>query len=485
MSGLPRAAVRLRRLHALRLPVPRARRTIRLRLTLWYVALLAIILIGFSTFLYVRLAHNLRDGTDRALTLDAERVLSVLDVQNGKLVLGDAANQIPADMLVVLYDPSGRRLDASVPRLALPALPAPLSAAGVDAPGPVTVRLGQEDWRVLTRPVADQGQEVGILQVAQSEQQAEAALRQLALLMGFAIPLTLLLAVAGGMFLAGRALDPIDRITRAAQRIGAADLSQRLAFPASPDEIGRLAATFDQMLGRLDGAFARQRQFTADASHELRTPLALLISQVELALDRNRQPAAYRQALTAVRDEAQRMMRLLAALLTLARADDGNDALREAVPFDELVDDVVVALSPLAEAGGVQLATDTIVPSVVLGDQTQLVQLLVNLVENAVKYTPPGGHVWVSLRHLDRWATFTVTDSGIGIASEHLPHLFERFYRVDPARSRAQESAGLGLAIAQSTAQAHRGDIAVASASGVGTTFTLRLPLVQLGPPPR
>ena len=460
--------------------------TIRVRLTLWYVALLALILITFSAFLYLRLAQSLRDATDLALVEEARRVIATLDVQDGMPALGDGSDQLPAGMVVVLYRANGQFQAASDTHRSppgLPALPADLQGATRGSSTLVTAQLSNgEDWRVLTQPVVDQGRLVAILQVLQSEQPAEVALRNLALLIGLAIPLTLLLAVAGGIFLASRALGPIDRITLMAKRMGAEDLSRRLDLPPSQDEVGRLAATFDQMLGRLDDAFQRQRQFTADASHELRTPLAVLTSQAEVALECSREPAEYKQALTAIRDEAQRMAHLLAEMLTLARADGGAEAIgQEPVTLHDLVDDVVATLVPFAETREVLLEAGEIVATVVQGDQTRLVQLLVNLVENGIKYTPEGGQVRLSLRQVDGWACLAVTDTGIGMAPEHLPHLCERFYRVDEAQTRDQGGVGLGLAIADWIVRVHRGRLEVVSTPGTGSTFTVWLPLVDAG----
>ena len=457
-------------------------RTIRARLTLWYVALLALILLAFCAFLYLSLSRTLHDEVDRALADEARGVLETLDVRDGVAHLGDTPDGLASGTIVVLADTRGHPLTANVPATAL--LPLAAAARGArDGPQLTTVSLRGEEWRVLSQPVGSGGQTTAVLQVARPEQGIEVALDRLLLLMGLAVPLTLALAVAGGLFLASRALGPIDRITRTAGRIGAADLSRRLALPASPDEVGRLAATFDGMLDRLEEAFARQRRFTADASHELRTPLALLTGRAEVALDRPRTPAEYRAVLAGVRDDAARMARLLGELLTLARADGGQDLLvREPVDLADLVADTLAALVPLAEERGVALAAGALVPCTISGDQTRLTQLLVNLIDNALKYTPAGGRVTVDLERDDDTATILVADTGIGIAPEYLPRLFERFYRVDTARSRAEGGAGLGLAIAEWIARAHGGDIAVTSAVGGGSTFSVRLPLAPSSP---
>ena len=453
------------------------RRTIRVRLTLWYVALLAAILLTFGVFLYASLAHTLHDEVDRALADEARNALDTLDVQDGVAHLADTPDGLAAGTIVVLADAQGRPLNANVSTTALAPLAASARAAHA-GPQLTTVSLQGAEWRVLSQPIASGGQAAAVLQVARPEQGIEDALDRLLLLMGLAVPLTLALAVAGGLFLASRALGPIDRITRTAGRIGAADLSRRLALPASPDEVGRLATTFDAMLDRLEEAFARQRRFTADASHELRTPLALLTGRAEVALDRPRTPAEYRAVLTGVRDDAARMAQLLGELLTLARADGGQDLLvREPVDLADLVADTLAALAPLAEERGVALAAGALTPCAILGDQTRLTQLLINLVDNALKYTPAGGRVTVCLARDADMALLAVADTGSGIAPEHLPRLFERFYRADTARSRGAGGAGLGLAIADWIARAHGGQIAVVSAVGSGATFSVRLPL--------
>jgi heavy metal sensor kinase len=453
-------------------------RTVRVRLTLWYVALLAVILVGFSALLYASLARDLRVELDRWLSERELQIADNMEIRNGRIDLGDAAGELGSDALVAAYNLDGSQVVGGGTARSRASLAPALAALPRGERAYQTLEAAGEEWRVLTAPAIDRGMVVGVIQVARSERDLEAALRQLVLLMALAIPLTLLVAVAGGLFLAGRALDPIARITRAAARIGAEDLSRRLAFRGD-DELGRLAATFDGMLDRLERAFQRQRQFTADASHELRTPLALMTSQVEVALGRPRPAAEYRRVLASVHEDARRMTQLVAQLLTLARADAGEEiTVREPLDLAELIVDLVAALEPLAEARGVSLRTGPIVSAVVAGDQTRLTQLLVNLVDNAVKYTASGGEVVVALASEFGAAVVRVDDTGVGIAPEHLPHIFERFYRTDKARGREDGSTGLGLAISQWIVHAHGGDIAVTSEPGRGTTVTVRLPLV-------
>jgi heavy metal sensor kinase len=451
--------------------------SIRVRLTLWYVALLAVILLLFSGALYLSLSRSLRQEMDLTLSTEAERLIAGIEFGDGVLHLGEGPDNLRIGTVAALYDTTGQRLLAYDPRQPQPPLPEALSTAAHGGQTFETAALQDgTEWRVLTTPVTQNGVQIGILQVGRPVAQVDATLRQLAVFLGVAVPITLLVASAGGMFLAGRALDPIDRITRAAAAIGAEDLSRRLNFRGR-DEVGRLAATFDRMLDRLDQAFRRQRQFTADASHELRTPLSMLASQVDIALERDRTPQEYRELLASLREDAARMSRLVSELLTLARADAGQQLLsREEVDLAELVHNVVEAMQPLAVQGGVGLTAQMLPQVGVLGDQTRLMQLLINLVDNALRYTPPGGQVTVEVIAQAGWAELCVADTGVGIAAEHVPHLFERFYRADQSRARTDGGSGLGLAIAQWIAHAHDGQIGVESEFGRGSRFTVRIP---------
>jgi heavy metal sensor kinase len=331
--------------------------------------------------------------------------------------------------------------------------------------------------RTRVTPIARDGSVTGALEAGLADDDVRETLRSLLLIIAIAYPLTLGVASAGGAFLAGRALAPIDSITQAARRISAEDLGQRLNLPLPDDEVGRLARTFDEMIARLEEGFRRQRQFTADASHELRTPLTAIKGQVEVALSRERDAQGYREVLQAVNEESDRLIRLTGSLLTLARADAGGVSLsRERLDAGGLVAAVAEQVAPAAEAKGVRLAVADGPPLAILADEDMVIQLLLNLLDNAVKYTESGGEVRIGWRAVDTEVEISVRDTGAGIAPEHLPRIFDRFYRADPARSRAEGGAGLGLSICRWIAEAHGGTISVESVLGEGSTFTVKLP---------
>jgi heavy metal sensor kinase len=459
-----------------------ARGSIRLRLTLWYVLLLSIILAAFSAGVYLTLRQNLYDSLNDSIRDRCNVLLGSVQYEGGRPTL---AGRISADdpsqgeSFIRVFDGSGQiTFDNSA---AAGDIPVDSRAVGSALAGETTSRgvsAGDGSFRVRTIPIERDSRVSGVLEVGQSQDDVSDTLRTLLLILGVAYPVTLVVASFGGAFLAGRALSPIDRLTRLARRISAEDLGQRLDLRLPDDEVGRLARTFDEMIGRLDEAFRRQRQFTADASHELRTPMTVIKGQIEVALQRERDPQAYRQILHAVNEEVDRMIRLVGSLLTLARADAGQIPITlEPVSLPDVVGAAIEQVQPLASRRGVDLQlVASSQPVGLQADEDLILQLLLNLLDNAIKYTAAGGQVTVGWNANGRDVELWVRDTGSGIAREHLTRLFERFYRVDKARSRAEGGSGLGLAISRWIAEAHGGSISVESALGRGSTFTVRLP---------
>jgi two-component system OmpR family sensor kinase len=482
------------------------RLSIRARLTLWFTGILAATLILLGGASYFLLMRGLWQDVDATLESVAKTVVRAAD--------GPQADVLPPDMGEVLrrffgpsftdrfyqfLDPLGR-LDPRRPRFGDEPLQINPKALKDAEEGYATFETmpgnGRFPIRVITFPVAQHGQIVNVLQVGMSLEGLFMARQHFLWTLAALVPLALVLAGSGGWLLARRALRPVDQMTTTARRIEAEHLAQRLEGAEVNDELGRLARTLNEMLARLEAAFAQVRRFSADASHELKTPLTVLRGEIEVALRNPRDPAEYRRVLTSVLEEVESMTLLVDDLLLLARADAG--ALRwdmTPVELDRLVEEVAKEGEVLGRGEQVQVKIQELEPLVVQGDGPRLKQLLRNLVDNSVKYTSSGGQVTLALRAVRRevpetnstletqnskspdWVEIEVRDTGIGIAAEALPRIFERFYRVDPARSRETGGAGLGLCIAKTIAEAHGGRIKVQSTPGVGSAFTLLLPL--------
>jgi len=292
----------------------------------------------------------------------------------------------------------------------------------------------------------------------------------------------LLLGLAGGWWVATRAIRPIHDISAAAARIAAGDLSHRINNASTDNELGRLTDVLNSTFSRLEGSFAQQTRFTADASHELRTPVAVILSQTQTALGRERPAADYRGALEACQRAAQRMRRLIENLLELARLDAGLEKMKSD-PFnlDHVIAECVELLRPLAAERRLTIRMQLAVKEC-LGDSERLSQVIMNLLSNAIHYNKDGGEIRITTRCEYTTIVLTVSDTGVGIAPIDLKHIFDRFYRGDSARTTSHGRSGLGLAIARAIVEAHGGRIEVSSHSGIGTTFTVRLPQDRVPP---
>ena len=319
---------------------------------------------------------------------------------------------------------------------------------------------------------------IAAVRVGMSQMGLDKTLSNFLLIMTALFPLALALAGGGGWFLAHRALLPVDRMTRAARTIGAGRLSARIELTGANDELDRLAETLNGMLTRLEAAFTEMRQFTADASHELQTPLTILRGEIEIALRSMRSPEEYVDVMRSALEEIERISLLVEGLLLLARSDAGVLKMDcKSLDLMTLLEDVLSQLSPLARVKAVLLTLGEIEPLEVSGDMVHLRRLLFNLVDNAIKYTPSGGTVKVSIGRSSEWAHLIVSDTGTGIGPEERQKVFQRFYRSPEARTGAQGGSGLGLAIAKSIAEAHGGKVELESEPGKGSTFSVYLPL--------
>jgi heavy metal sensor kinase len=473
-------------------------------LTLWYATALILSIAVFAIALYFARRSDTYQDLDRRIQSEADLTAGILAESyraRGTLVEQDTAGRpvltpevaavlevVPDFLLVTSRD--GRLLFASPDARALTfsefeqlnalARPPPPGSAAHTS-GRYRVTPNGPTLHYIVRAVPDAGDQFGAIFAGADTRSAELRLEQLLLTILIAFFVGVVPAILVGGWIAGRALEPVDRmITEVREITDGRTLHRRLAVPMVKDELGRLAETLNQMMTRLERSFAALRRFTADASHELKTPLTVVRAGVERAITRPDVPQETLAALEETLQEVNRMTELLDSLLTLARADEGRAELhREPVDLRAIVTEAGETGDLLADHAGVAIEIRTPAQPVVLAvDRSRVRQLILNLIENAVKYTPRGGNVSVQLGASDGAVFLTVADSGIGIAPGDLPHIFDRFWRADSARTRtgARPGAGLGLAISKWIAEAHGGSIEVQSRPGRGTTFTVTFP---------
>jgi two-component system, OmpR family, sensor kinase len=470
--------------------------SLRVKLTLYYLAILSAVLLLFGVAIYAYLSRSLLMTIDESLAHQVKKI----EQHMAYSATAESPDRTPAGELAgeerlleitphvtQIIDDSGQITDemTAMPRDHLPVDAGDLRKIPIGETKFDSIKLPSgEPLRVATRRVNDHGGGgTYFIRLGQSLEALRVARRHLLLVLGIAIPAALLLGSFGGLLLAQQALSPVDRITVAAEHIAKGDLSERVPSPAQMDEIGRLAATFNHMISRLQAAFERQKQFTSDASHELRTPLAVMRGGIEIALRRERPPAEYQRVLASNLEEIVRLTRLVEDLLMLARADSGRIELRcEPVDLNQLCAQMAEYITPLAEQRQQQLTYDApSTPVTINADVQRLKQLLLNLLDNAIKYTEPQGHITLSLKPEGNEAVITIADSGRGIPAEDLPHIFERFFRRSAKTSdRSATGFGLGLAIVKWIVDTHGGKIAAQSELGKGTRFTVSFPQLSV-----
>jgi len=453
--------------------------TIRRRLTLLNTLALAVLLAAFAALIYLLQARAIIERVDEKME-ESWRQLQ----RDPRLIEEPAARERwlkesweRDEVAIGVFAPDGRLL-AQTAELPAGAMPEYAVNIPQEAPPPqlqfstqVLPIVGER--RQLLAVLPHNGAKSVVIFVSDLAE-AHRRLAQLRAILLTVVPVMLLLAGLVAYFLAGRALAPVAALEREARAIGAESLDRRLPIANPHDELGRLTATMNDMVGRLERSFAEMKRFTADASHELRTPLAVMRAEIEVAQAKPLSPDDMQLLLSSVLEECERVTRLTDQLLTLARQDAGMLLRRQRVDVAELLGGAVERLRPLAEVKRLELKF-TSTPAVVDGDPDQLRQVFVNILDNAIKHTESGS-VTVTLTATEKEISVSVRDTGVGIPQEHLPHVFERFYRVDKARSRERGGTGLGLSIARGIVFAHGGRIDIASKPGEGTTCTVTLP---------
>lgn len=454
-------------------------RTLRFRFALWTAALIVAILAAFGGFVYFNLGLSLRSAVDYSLSLSAAQTATSLNISNGQIAQpepitpDESGSQVFGEhgLTIIVLDANGTVLQAAGTYRAWPVSIDTLRSQSEYRT--ISIQSEVDMVRVYILPVKDNNQIVGWVEAMQSLGDVQDSLQRLLVILLIGGGALSLLAGFVGYFLATRALAPIDNITQAAGRISSEDLSARLQLPDTGDEVSRLAATFNDMLARLESGFKRERQFTADASHELRTPLAAMQSILSVVRQRNRSSAEYRQALDDLADETNRMRGLVEDLLSLARGETDASLEHEPIDLTSLLADVADSIRPLAKTKGLVLDVNVQEGLQIRGNLDALIRLFINLLDNAIKYTERGTVTLFAFREQNT-IRVDVSDTGVGIPPKDLAHIFERFYRVEAARS--SPGAGLGLAIAHQIALSHGGEIKVSSMPGTGTTFSLILP---------
>lgn len=466
--------------------------SVRARLTLWYVSVLAAILVVTIAVIYILLARVLYariDDTLHAVVQIAQT--SLTNDLNERQDAADAARSTAEELasrqtMIAIYDGRGRLLAEAGREDDVAILLPPIADIPLDRDLLQTiVEVDDLDdrHRLAIRWVHIDAFETEYIIVAgTSLEPTDEELESLRGILVYLVPLSLIVAGIGGWFLAGRSLSPVVSMADRARQIGVANLSERLPVANPRDELGRLAETFNSLLARLEGSLTQQRQFMADASHELRTPVTTARTAASVALQQpTRSEADYREALAIIEQETTRLSRIVDDMFTLARADAGSYPVRiMPIDLDEVVDEVVRAVRVVAAARGITITEHVLRPAPFTGDEDLVRRLILNVADNAVRYAPSGSVVRIALDRAGEQYAIAVSDDGPGIPAEIQPRIFERFYRVDAARTHSRDGgAGLGLALARWIARVHGGDVALAASSSAGSTFLITLPARQ------
>jgi len=479
-------------------------RSLRFKLTVWYVLILGILLISFSSFLYFTLSKSLHRDVDNKLRSLAELIASESSSPLSKFGFGNidqaletSMNLKPIGKFIQVLDESGN-IGRKSDNLKNVQLPISLNTLKNASKGVITFEtnrtIGNTPLRILTFPVIENNHVTKIVQIASSLEDVEDALNTLFIILIITVPLALMVASLGGQFLAHKALKPVDNITQTARMITSQNLNQRITPPKVKDEISRLIDTFNEMISRLDQSFQQIKQFSSDASHELKTPLTILKGEAEVTLRKERTPQEYQQILKSNLEEINRMSQIIEDLLLLSKADTGEIRLnKEVISLTEILNEVVAQMDILAKSKNLHLFTSNHLQDIhIFGDALRIRELFINLIENGIKYTEEGGSIHITLakeyepllRNQSNWAggekgefvKIIVSDTGIGIAHEDQERIFNRFFRVDKARSREQGGSGLGLSICKWIVEAHHGEIKVESQLGRGSSFIVNFP---------
>jgi heavy metal sensor kinase len=458
-------------------------KSFRLQLTAWYLLLFTLLFTAFSIFLYEVLSKALYQRLDEILTSEVSTAAGLFRGELAEFKGDASAAALDAmtemgirDVMVAVFE--GHKLLASnTPLKGTELFGVVADATTAEEPEVRTTlrRYGRHGTRAVARKFTVDGRQFVVL-AAESLHSVKADLGVVRHVLFLALPLIVLIAGAGGFLLATKNLAPLRWMAEQARSITDKNLHNRLDIGAANEELMMLADSFNELLSRLDRSFETMRRFVADASHELRTPIAVIRGEADVALDHDRGPAEYRESLAVIQDEALRLTRLIDDLLNLARADAGHVSLHvQEFYVNDLLAECCRSIQTKAGAKKIDLECRCPEDVAYRGDQELIRRLALNLLENAIRYTPEGGRVQVKVEDSARELRIQVADTGIGIPPETATHVFERFYRGDQARSRQNGGFGLGLSIVKWIAESHNGSVELSSEPGVGSTFTVLL----------
>lgn len=440
--------------------------TIRRKIMLWFSALLALLLLILLPYIYYTLSQFMHHDVEALIREDSARAAASLEIRNGGVIFNEDIDAISKETYIAVYSNDNKLLLGRQPKN-ISARPTPYfeHIYGIDQSNHI--------WFVLDVPVNVNGERIGWMRAVRSLDLVESTLRNLLIVFAVIVPFYIIIAVEGGLFIAGRALSPIDYITKTAKQIGHGDLKRRIRLTGSQDEVGQLAETFDEMLDRLEESINREKQFVSDASHELKTPISVIMLHVEESLDGAKSETEYRESLETIFSESRKMSRIINQLLMLARGAEGNlEPQKEAVDLSLVTSSIADEMAIAAQNAGVEIITDIEQNIVLTADQTLMTRLLINLIDNAIKYNHAGGWVKVILNKEKDHIRLIVKDNGIGISKEDLPDIWNRFYRAEKSHTGA--GSGLGLSIVKWIVDAHGGTIKVKSELNKGSRFELR-----------
>lgn len=462
-------------------------RSIRFRLTAWYAGLLTVVIVALGALLFIHLKSYLENTLLETQARRARQISDTLVANAASTGEAYVARQVAA-----LYDPErsdrfiritgrdGRLVYVSGIPNSQAFDPAAVPAAPASAPGDFRRKepVAGGSALLIAAVRTGAGGTAYMVEVGTSAAPVETLFHHLLLLLGLGLPIVAVLAASGGYLLIRWTLRPVDQIAVKAEQITQHSLSERLPVPGTGDELESLSIALNRMITRLDDAFLNSKRFVADASHELRTPLTILRGELESMIGEGGVPEPHRERMGGLLEEVERLSMIVERLFALSRLDAG-EAQSEWIRFDlaELATTTSGQMTLLAEDRRIAVACDAGSPVMVDGDRSRLKQVVVNLLDNAIKYTPEGGAVRLRVFAAQGLAVLEVIDTGVGIAPEDLPRVFNRFFRVNQTRSQHPDGAGLGLAIVQSICNANRGEIEVESVPGKGSCFRVKLPL--------